>query len=82
MGFGGYSFRTCVGNLARPNENVYNIIHRILYEFISLDIRFSIEGVLDKDRALPFGPFLSIGGTGVYVGSFYYPDFFYLLMLQ
>ena len=35
----------------------------------------------DKDRAMPMAPFLSIAGTGTYVGSFYYPEFFHLLIL-
>ena len=36
----------------------------------------------DKDRAIPLGPFLSVAGIGSYIGSFYYPEFFHLFMIQ
>ena len=35
----------------------------------------------DKNRAVPLGPFLSVAGIGIYVGSFYYPELFHLLII-
>ena len=35
----------------------------------------------DKDRAMPLAPFLSLAGTGIFVGSIYYPELFYLLIV-
>jgi leader peptidase (prepilin peptidase) / N-methyltransferase len=36
----------------------------------------------NKDRAMPMAPFLSISGVLTFIGSFYYPDFFQLLVLK
>ena len=36
----------------------------------------------DKNRAMPMAPFLAVAGIGVYIGSFYYPEFFHLLIIQ
>ena len=36
----------------------------------------------NKDRAMPMAPYLSASAVGVFIGSFYYPDFFHLLVFQ
>ena len=81
MGFGDIHLGLVLGTWLGPMRMsitlfIASSMSLLVWIFVSL-----LRG-FDKDRALPFGPFLSIGGTGVYVGSFYYPDFFYLLMLQ
>jgi prepilin signal peptidase PulO-like enzyme (type II secretory pathway) len=42
----------------------------------------SIFKGFNRDRAMPMAPFLTVAATLVYVGSFYYPDFFYFLIMQ
>ena len=81
MGFGDIHLGLVLGTWLGPMRMAITLfiassMSLLVWIFVSL-----LRG-FDKDRALPFGPFLSVGGTGVYVGSFYYPDFFYLLMLQ
>ena len=51
--------------------------------FLSLIVWMIVSIIhgFDKDRAIPLGPFLSVAGIGVYVGSFYYPKLFYLLTI-
>jgi hypothetical protein len=36
----------------------------------------------DKNRAIPLAPFLAVAGIGIYIGSVYYPSFFYLLIIE
>jgi leader peptidase (prepilin peptidase)/N-methyltransferase len=36
----------------------------------------------NKDRAMPMAPFLSISGVLTFIGSFYYPNFFQLLVFK
>ena len=36
----------------------------------------------NKDRAMPMAPFLSISGILTFIGSFYYPNFFQLLVFK
>ena len=36
---------------------------------------------IDKDRALPFAPFLVFSAIGIYIASYYYPKFFHHLMI-
>jgi len=44
-------------------------------------IGVSLVQGFDKNRAIPMGPFLSVAGTGIYIGSFYYPELFHLLII-
>ena len=81
MGFGDIHLGIVLGTWLGPMRMSITLFSAsfmslLVWMFVSL-----LKG-FDKDRALPFGPFLSFAGTGVYVGSFYYPDFFYLLMLR
>ena len=45
-------------------------------------IAFSLTTDFDKNRAMPMAPFLAIAGIGVFIGSFYYPEFFHLLIIH
>ena len=42
----------------------------------------SLTTDFDRDRAMPMAPFLAIAAIGVFIGSFYYPEFFHLLIIQ
>lgn len=44
-------------------------------------ITISIFKGFDTNRALPFAPFLSVSGIGLYIVSFYYPGLFQLAFL-
>ena len=45
-------------------------------------IAVSLTTDFDKNRAMPMAPFLAIAGIGVFIGSFYYPEFFHLLIIH
>ena len=45
-------------------------------------ILISLVKDFDTNRAIPMAPFLAVAGIGVYIGSFYYPEFFHLLIIQ
>ena len=42
----------------------------------------SLTTDFDRNRAIPMAPFLAIAAIGVFIGSFYYPEFFHLLIIQ
>ena len=35
----------------------------------------------ERDRALPFAPYLAIAGLGTFVGSVYFPSLFHYLII-
>ena len=41
----------------------------------------AIKG-FDRDRALPFAPYLVIAGLGTFVGSVYFPSLFHHLIIN
>jgi len=45
-------------------------------------IVISLVKDFDTNRAIPMAPFLAVAGIGVYIGSFYYPEFFHLLIIN
>ncbi len=45
-------------------------------------ILISLVKDFDTNRAIPMAPFLAVAGIGVYIGSFYYPEFFHLLIIN
>ena len=67
--------------MAGTNEDGFDPIWRILLSLLAW-LGVSLFKGFDKDRAIPLGPFLSVAGIGSYIGSFYYPEFFHLFMIQ
>ena len=81
MGFGDIQIGFVLGAWLGPMRMALALFFASVLSLI-VWVAVSIVRGFDKNRAIPMGPFLSVAGTGVYVGSFYYPDFFYLLMLR
>ena len=80
MGFGDIQLGIVLGAWLGPMRMALTLFGAsVLSLFVWIGI--SLLNGFDKDRALPYGPFLSFAGTGVYIGSFYYPEFFHLLII-
>ena len=47
----------------------------LMWAYISMSLG------IDKDRALPFAPFLVFAAIDIYIASYYYPKFFHHLMI-
>ena len=80
MGFGDIQIGFVLGAWLGPMRMALALFFASVLSLI-VWIAVSIVRGFDKDRAIPMGPFLSVAGTGVYVGSFYYPELFYLLII-
>ena len=81
MGFGDIQMGVVLGAWLGPTRMAITLFSASVLSLLTW-IGVSIITDFDKDRAMPMAPFLSIAGTGTYVGSFYYPEFFHLLILQ
>ena len=81
MGFGDIQMGVVLGAWLGPTRMAITLFSASVLSLLTW-IGVSIVTDFDKDRAMPMAPFLSIAGTGTYVGSFYYPEFFHLLILQ
>lgn len=80
MGFGDIQIGFVLGAWLGPMRMALALFFASVLSLI-VWIAVSIVRGFDKNRAIPMGPFLSVAGTGVYVGSFYYPELFYLLII-
>ena len=81
MGFGDIQLGIVLGAWLGPMRMALTLFGAsVLSLFVWIGV--SLLNGFDKDRALPYGPFLSFAGTGVYIGSFYYPEFFHLLIIH
>jgi len=81
MGFGDIQMGVVLGAWLGPTRMAITLFSASVLSLLTW-IGVSLITDFDKDRAMPMAPFLSIAGTGTYVGSFYYPEFFHLLILQ
>jgi len=81
MGFGDIQLGVVLGAWLGPMRMALTLFFASLLSLLTW-IAVSIFKGFDRDRALPMVPFLTIAALGVYIGSFYYPDFFYLLIMQ
>ena len=80
MGFGDIQLGFVLGAWLGPMRMALTLFFASFLSLIVWMIVSIVHG-FDKDRAIPLGPFLSVAGIGVYVGSFYYPKLFYLLTI-
>lgn len=80
MGFGDIQMGIILGAWLGPMRMALTLF---LASLLSLLVWVGVSLVqgFDKNRAIPMGPFLSVAGTGVYIGSFYYPELFHLLII-
>ena len=80
MGFGDIQMGIVLGAWLGPTRMAITLFSASVLSLLTW-LGVSLVRDFDKDRAMPMAPFLSIAGTGTYVGSFYYPEFFHLLIL-
>ena len=81
MGYGDIQMGLVLGAWLGPMRMALTLFGASLLSLLAW-IGVSLIRGFDKDRAIPLGPFLSVAGIGSYIGSFYYPKFFHLLMLH
>lgn len=80
MGFGDIQIGIILGALLGPMRMAITLFSASLMSLIVWICLSLLQG-FDKDRAMPMAPFLSVAGTGTFVGSFYYPELFHLLII-
>ena len=80
MGFGDIQMGIVLGAWLGPTRMAITLFSASVLSLLTW-LGVSLVRDFDKDRAMPMAPFLSVAGTGTYVGSFYYPEFFHLLIL-
>ena len=80
MGYGDIQLGIVLGAWLGPMRMALTLFGASLLSLLAW-LGVSIFKGFDKDRAIPLGPFLSVVGIGVYIGSFYYPKLFHLFML-
>lgn len=81
MGFGDIQLGIMLGAWLGPMRMALTLFSASVLSLLAW-IAVSLVEDFDKDRAMPMAPFLAVAGIGVYVGSFYYPEFFHLLIIQ
>ena len=79
MGFGDIQLGFVLGVWLGPVRMALTLFGA---SFLSLIVwaAISLNKGFNKDRALPFAPFLAIAGIGTFIGSVYFPSFFYHLI--
>ncbi|MEL1222859.1 MAG: prepilin peptidase [Candidatus Neomarinimicrobiota bacterium] len=81
MGYGDIQLGIILGAWLGPMRMALTLFGASLLSLLAW-LGVSLFKGFDKDRAIPLGPFLSVAGIGSYIGSFYYPEFFHLFMIQ
>ena len=81
MGYGDIQLGFVLGAWLGPMRMAITLFTASVLSLLTW-IAFSLTTDFDKNRAMPMAPFLAIAGIGVFIGSFYYPEFFHLLILR
>ena len=81
MGYGDIQLGIVLGAWLGPTRMALTLFGASLLSLL-VWLSVSLFKGFDKDRAIPLGPFLSVASIGSYIGSFYYPEFFHLLMIH
>ena len=80
MGYGDIQLGFVLGAWLGPMRMALTLFFASVLSLIAWIILSMIHGFY-KNRAVPLGPFLSVAGIGIYVGSFYYTELFHLLII-
>ena len=81
MGFGDIQLGFVLGVWLGPVRMALTLFGASLLSLI-VWIAISFNKGFNKDLALPFAPYLAIAGIGTFVGSVYFPSFFYHLIFD
>ena len=81
MGFGDIQLGIVLGAWLGPMRMALTLFSASVLSLLAW-IVVSLVKDFDKNRAMPMAPFLAVAGIGVYIGSYYYPQFFHLLIIQ
>ena len=81
MGYGDIQLGFVLGAWLGPMRMAITLFTASVLSLLTW-IAFSLTTDFDKNRAMPMAPFLAIAAIGVFIGSFYYPEFFHLLIIQ
>jgi len=81
MGYGDIQLGFVLGAWLGPMRMAITLFTASVLSLLTW-IAVSLTTDFDKNRAMPMAPFLAIAGIGIFIGSFYYPEFFHLLILQ
>ncbi len=81
MGYGDIQLGFVLGIWLGPVRMALTLFGASLLSLIVWIILSAIKG-FERDRALPFAPYLAIAGIGTFVGSVYFPSLFHYLILN
>jgi leader peptidase (prepilin peptidase)/N-methyltransferase len=81
MGLGDIQLGIVLGAWLGPMRMALTLFSASVLSLLAWIVVSLVED-FDKNRAMPMAPFLAVAGIGVYIGSFYYPEFFHLLIIQ
>ena len=81
MGFGDIQLGFLLGVWLGPMKMAITLFIASSLSLLAWIITSIFKG-FNKDRAMPMAPFLSVSGVAIFIGSFYYPDLFQLLVLE
>ena len=79
MGYGDIQLGIVLGAWLGPLRMALTLFGASLLSLITW-VAISIFKGFDTNRALPFAPFLSVSGIGLYIVNFYYPELFQLAL--
>jgi len=79
MGYGDIQLGIVLGAWLGPMRMALTLFGAALISLLTW-IYISLRKGFDRDRALPFAPFLAASAIGIYIGSVYYPSFFHLII--
>ena len=80
MGYGDIQLGFVLGVWLGPVRMALTLFGASLLSLVVWLVLSAING-FERDRALPFAPYLAIAGLGTFVGSVYFPSLFHYLII-